>query len=162
WVQLGGTPPPDSPPPLYNQGALVLTTGAGIAYYVQIPTGGRLTGDVDGATCEVTVSARAHGRQPVEGVLRGARGSADLRRRPRRRRAAPRRGPPQERRAHRRRPRAHRRQAQEAEEHRLLDHGLLARRPRQAVLPERAPRGPQLGEAGQGLDDLPQHLRAGQ
>jgi arylsulfatase A-like enzyme len=78
WVQLGGDAPAPETPRVHDQGALLLPQGDGLAWYVQIPAGGKLAGDVDGSGCEVAVSARAQGAKPVDGTLRGAGAAVDL------------------------------------------------------------------------------------
>jgi hypothetical protein len=75
WVQLGGDAP-DAVPPLYDHGALVLPQGGGLAYYVQIPTSGKLAADTVG--CDVAVRAKGQSGPTVEGVLSGAGATVDL------------------------------------------------------------------------------------
>jgi len=80
WIQLGGDAPPDGAPPLYDKAAktLVLPQGGGLAYYVAIPAGGRLVGDVSGQGCQVAVRARASGVKEITASLAGPGAVADL------------------------------------------------------------------------------------
>jgi arylsulfatase A-like enzyme len=80
WIQLGGDANGDAAPAFYDGAAraLLLPSGGGLAYYVQVPEGGKLTGSVSGPSCEVAVRARAAGGKPLDGALRGVGASIDL------------------------------------------------------------------------------------
>lgn len=78
WVQLGGDAPPDAAPVTYDADGLVLPDGGGLAYYVQVPAGGKLVGDVGGAGCQVGVRAQPGGGRSIDGMLGGAGSSIDL------------------------------------------------------------------------------------
>ncbi len=77
WLQVGGTAAGDDLSSLYDESgkALVLPEGGGLAYYVMIPEGGLITGDLSDAKCQVAVRASPEDGAPVEGKLVG-RGSA--------------------------------------------------------------------------------------
>lgn len=80
WIQLGGEPGPDAAPPLWDKvnGALELPEGGGLAYYVQVPKDGRLTGDVGPAGCQVAVTVAAQDGAPVTGTLEGLGAAVEL------------------------------------------------------------------------------------
>jgi arylsulfatase A-like enzyme len=78
WVQIGGTHDDALVVPVvYDGHALVLPRGGGLAYYVRVPDGGRLIGEVVGDGCAVDVVATAHDGV-AKGTLRGAGGRVDL------------------------------------------------------------------------------------
>ena len=78
WLQLGGAAPSGAGvPEVFDDQALLLAEGDGLAYYVQVPIGGRLVGDVLGDGCAVSVRAIAHDGE-ASGALRGAGGAVDL------------------------------------------------------------------------------------
>ena len=80
WLQLGGAPPGDRAPTTYDPSrrALVLDDGVALVWYLAVPPGARLRGDVGGAGCTVTASARTASGAQVDGVLAGDAGAVDL------------------------------------------------------------------------------------
>lgn len=79
WIQVGGTAP-TAPVAIHDAGSksLVLPDGGGLAYYVQIPEQGRLTGDLADGACEVAVKATAADGAGADGKLTGLGSAVDL------------------------------------------------------------------------------------
>ena len=78
-IALGGPALDDtSAPKPFADGRFTLRTDEGLAWYVQVPTDGRLVGDVGGEGCELSVTATPTEGAPVTSALRGAGGAVDL------------------------------------------------------------------------------------
>jgi arylsulfatase A-like enzyme len=80
WLQLGGVPPGDTELLTYDPArrALLLDEGVALVWYLAVPAGARLVGDVGGAGCAVTVSAKSATGAHVEGELRGDAAAVEL------------------------------------------------------------------------------------
>ncbi|MBK9033836.1 MAG: sulfatase [Myxococcales bacterium] len=81
WVQVGGAAPAEATATRFYDPAtksLVLPDGGGLAYYVQVPEGGRVTGDLADGACEVTVKATAADGAGADGKLTGLGSAVDL------------------------------------------------------------------------------------
>ena len=81
WIQVGGaTAPADGSTRFYDSAAksLVLPDGGGLAYYVQVPEQGKLTGDLADGACEVAVKATAADGAGADGKLTGLGSAVDL------------------------------------------------------------------------------------
>ena len=81
WVQVGGTAPADGTATrFYDAGAkaLSLPDGGGLTYYLQIPDGAKLTGDLADGACTVTVKATAADGAGADGTLTGIGSAVDL------------------------------------------------------------------------------------
>jgi arylsulfatase A-like enzyme len=72
WIQIGGAAPTgEAPAPAPFDGrALVLDKDDALAYYVQVPPGGALEADGEGAGCTLAVRAGAPGAKPVAAELK--------------------------------------------------------------------------------------------
>ena len=68
WMQIGGQPV-DAEPVVSDEKGLVLPSGGGLAYYVQVPKGGALVASGDLAGCTVKVRARTQSKVLVDGQL---------------------------------------------------------------------------------------------
>lgn len=77
WIQVGGTAFGDETPAFYDGAtkSLVMPDGGGMAWYVVVPEGGMVAGDLDDGACKIAVRAQPEGGAAVEGELVG-RGSA--------------------------------------------------------------------------------------
>ena len=78
WLQVGGTAPAgDDAPAFYDAGksSLLLPTGGGLVWYVAVPDGGLVTGDLEDGACKVAVRATTQDGASAAGELVG-RGSA--------------------------------------------------------------------------------------
>jgi arylsulfatase A-like enzyme len=77
WIQVGGAAFGDETPGFYDAAtrSLLMPDGGGMAWYVIVPEGGLVTGDLDDGACKIAVRAQPEGGAPIEGELVG-RGSA--------------------------------------------------------------------------------------
>ncbi|MEZ4400620.1 MAG: sulfatase [Kofleriaceae bacterium] len=80
WIQIGGTAPADGATRFYDTAAkgLALPDGGGLAYYLQVPDGALLTGDLADGACAVGVKATAADGTGADGTLRGVGSAVDL------------------------------------------------------------------------------------
>lgn len=80
WIQVGGTAPADGATTFYDaaSASLVLPDGGGVAYYVDVPEQGKLTGDLADGACEVAVKATAADGAGADGKLTGLGSAVDL------------------------------------------------------------------------------------
>jgi len=83
WIQVGGTAiaADDKTATTFYDAAsksLVLPDGGGLAYYVQVPEQGKLTGDLADGACEVAVKATAADGAGADGKLTGLGSAVDL------------------------------------------------------------------------------------
>jgi arylsulfatase A-like enzyme len=79
WLQVGGQAGDDTPA-IYDPGkkSLVLPRDGGLVYYVTVPDKGRVTGDLNDATCKVAVRATPDGDGEITGELAGNGSAVDL------------------------------------------------------------------------------------
>jgi arylsulfatase A-like enzyme len=77
WIQVGGKAAAEEKPAFYDAASksLLLPDGGGLAWYVTVPEGGIVAGDLDDGACQVAVRVAPEGGAPIEGKLVG-RGSA--------------------------------------------------------------------------------------
>ncbi len=81
WIQVGGSAPADATATtFYDAGAkaLVLPDGGGLSYFVQVPEGARVTGDLADGACAVQVKAVAADGAGTDGTLSGLGSAVDL------------------------------------------------------------------------------------
>lgn len=82
WVQIGGAAalPDDAALAVHDvkDGALLLGQGAALSYYVMVPKGGLLAGDVPVAGCALDVKVRPSAGGEVTGKLTGKGSAVDL------------------------------------------------------------------------------------
>jgi arylsulfatase A-like enzyme len=77
WFQVGGSG--TAPVTKFFDGkGLVLPRGGGLTYYITVPKGGILTGDLNNADCKVQVTADAEGGGSAAGTLEGIGAGVDL------------------------------------------------------------------------------------
>jgi arylsulfatase A-like enzyme len=70
WIQIGGEAPAgDAAPAAITADGMVLPKDGGVAYYVQIPTGGALSAQGDAGGCSLKVRAHTAERKPLEAAL---------------------------------------------------------------------------------------------
>lgn len=78
WIQIGGATGAGDPPMLSDGRDLLLAEGNGLAWYVLVPPGGRLTADVIGEGCEVVVTTAGQDGDAATGSLLGTGAAVDL------------------------------------------------------------------------------------
>ena len=80
FMQLGGSPPGDKPPALYDSASqsLALGKGEGAAWYLQVPEKGGLAADVTGAGCTLAARFEPSDGAAIEGTLTGTGSVVDL------------------------------------------------------------------------------------
>jgi arylsulfatase A-like enzyme len=69
WIDVGAAGRADAPPVVGDDRGLSLPVGGGLAYYVQVPSGGALVAHIEPNGCAVRASAVAHGGAKVEAAL---------------------------------------------------------------------------------------------